>query len=85
VTEIDNKVMARLRAPFTCEFVSSRNLGRPDPLGRWRIADANDDAIASCAAQEEGYAKLIVLALNEHFSRTSRSSERQEVDERRGK
>ena len=49
---------------------------------RWRIADAstegrydgreageNDDAVASCAAAEEGYARLIVQALNEHFER----------------
>jgi hypothetical protein len=70
MTEIDDKVMARLRAPFSCSFISSRaGLGRADPLGRWRIADANDDAIASCAAQEEGYARLIVTALNEHFDR----------------
>jgi hypothetical protein len=66
---IDQLVMERLRAPFSCEFVSSRNLGRPDPLGRWRIADANDDAIASCSAQEEGYARLICQALNEHLER----------------
>lgn len=67
--DIDEKVMARLRAPFTCEFISSRNLGPTDALGRWRIADANDDAVASCAAAEEGYARLIVQALNEHFER----------------
>ena len=69
MSEVDDKVMARLRAPFTCVFVSSRNLGRSDALGRWRIADANDDAVASCAAAEAGYARLIVLALNEHFER----------------
>lgn len=80
--DIDEKVMARLRAPFTCEFISSRNLGPTDALGRWRIADAstegrydgreageNDDAVASCAAAEEGYARLIVQALNENFAR----------------
>jgi hypothetical protein len=68
VGNVNEAVMARLRAPFSCAFISSRaGLGRPDPLGRWRIADANDDAIASCAAQEEGYARLIVQALNEHF------------------
>jgi hypothetical protein len=65
---IDGAVMERLRAPFSYSFISSRaGLGRPDPLGRWRIADANDDAIASCSAQEEGYAHLIVQALNDHF------------------
>lgn len=31
--------------------------------------DANDDAIASVSSREEGYAKLIVQALNEHFER----------------
>ena len=56
---IDQKVMERLRAPFACEFVG----------GRWRIHDANDDAIASCAPAEEGYARLIVGALNDHFAR----------------
>ena len=63
---IDVAVMARLRAPFTCEYVPTRLTGA---LGRWRVADANDDAVASCAAAEEGYARLIVLALNEHFER----------------
>lgn len=67
--DIDEKVIARLRAPFTCEFVSSRSLGPTDALGRWRVADANDDAIASCAAAEEGYARLIVQCLNEHFEK----------------
>jgi len=57
--DIDKAVMARLRAPFGCEKVGDR----------WRIHDANDDAIASCAPLEEGYARLIVQALNEHFER----------------
>jgi hypothetical protein len=38
-------------------------------LGHWRIHDANDDAIASVSRYEEGYARLIVRALNEHFER----------------
>jgi hypothetical protein len=65
---IDAAVMARLRAPFACEFIPA-GMGE---LGRWRIHDANDDAIASCAAAEEGYARLIVQALNEHFERKGR-------------
>jgi hypothetical protein len=60
MSTIDERVMARLRAPFTCERIAL-GLG-----GRWRIADANDDAIASCAPTEEGYARLIVEALNLH-------------------
>ena len=58
---IDVAVMARLRPPFTCEYIRNAS--------RWRIADANDDAVASCAAAEEGYARLIVQALNENFAR----------------
>ena len=69
VAEVDAAVMARLRAPFGCEFIEG-------PIGerssRWRIYDANDDAIASVSGREEGYARLIVLALNEHFERRSR-------------
>lgn len=56
---IDQMVMDRLRAPFGCERVGNR----------WRIHDANDDAIASVSEREEGYARLIVQALNEHFER----------------
>lgn len=59
----DRSVMARLRAPFGCEFIPSAN------AGRWRIHDANDDAIASVSGREEGYARLIVQALNEHCAR----------------
>lgn len=55
--ELDELVMRRLRPPFGCEYVGNR----------WRIYDANDDAVASCAPREEGYARLIVKALNEHF------------------
>jgi len=67
--EIDAAVMARLRAPFSCEFVPPT---KSSPSGRWRIRDANDDAIASVSGLEEGYARLIVLALNEHFARIGR-------------
>jgi hypothetical protein len=63
---LDVAVMARLRAPFGCEYI--RNTTEPHG-GRWRIHDANDDAIASVSAAEEGYARLIVTALNEHFER----------------
>lgn len=64
---LDAMVMSRLRAPFGCEFIP----GTLDKIagGRWRIHDANDDAIASCAGAEKGYARLIVQALNEHFER----------------
>jgi hypothetical protein len=61
---IDAAVMARLRAPFGCEFIPGTT---PDHRGRWRIHDANDDAIASVAPAEEGYARLIVEALNTYF------------------
>jgi hypothetical protein len=65
MTKIDEAVMARLKAPFGCELFAPN--GRWP--GRWRIHDANDDAIASVAFQEEGYARLIVQALNEFFHR----------------
>jgi hypothetical protein len=58
--ELDRKVLARLRAPFGCEFIDG---ARP----YWRIHDANDDAVASVAPKEEGYARLIVDALNRLF------------------
>jgi len=65
---LDAAVMARLKSPFGCEFISPSRLG--DPMhGHWRIHDANDDAIASVSGLEEGYARLIVQALNEHFER----------------
>lgn len=71
---LDEAVMARLRAPFGCEFIRSGSplgspLESPLPHGRWRIHDANDDAVASVSGLEEGYARLIVQALNEHFER----------------
>ena len=70
---IDAAVMARLRAPFGCERIIGphrRNVfGDIPPEARWRIHDANDDAIASVSGREEGYARLIVQALNEHFDR----------------
>jgi len=59
-TALDEAVMARLRAPFACEFIE----GRDGDRGRWRIHDANDDAIASVSPLEEGYARMIVDALN---------------------
>ncbi len=63
---LNAEVMARLRAPFGCEFIED------GWSGRWRISDANDDAIASVSGLEEGYARLIVQVLNEHFERKSR-------------
>lgn len=62
---IDYVVMARLKAPFGCEYIPPLQ----DEIfpGRWRIHDANDDAIASCSGLEEGYARLIVMALNALF------------------
>ena len=63
---LDSAVMARLRAPFGCERILS---DATHPANRWRIFDANDDAIASVSGVEEGYARLIVQALNEHFER----------------
>lgn len=75
---IDSRVMGRLKAPFDCEFIKSKEIsldGRPN-RGRWRIHDANDDAIASVSGLEEGYARLIVLALNEHFLKRSGAARR---------
>jgi hypothetical protein len=62
---IDAAVMARLKPPFGCEHIPAT---RPQdhPAGRWRIRDANDDAIASVAGAEEGYARFLVEALNLH-------------------
>jgi hypothetical protein len=68
-TSVDRRVMGRLRAPFGCELIRGSSDLAGDAPGRWRIHDANDDAIASVNAREEGYARLIVLALNEHFER----------------
>ncbi len=65
---LDAAVMARLRAPFGCEFIEDAAGKR---WSRWRIHDANDDAVASVSGLEEGYARLIVQALNEHFERRS--------------
>lgn len=62
---LNSAVMARLRAPFGCEYIPSGQ----NSHGRWRVHDANDDAIASCSGLEEGYARLIVDALNEHFAK----------------
>ena len=73
MNNLDDLVMARLRAPFGCELVNGmprRNVfGDAPPVARWRIHDANNDAIASCSEREEGYARLIVQALNEHFEK----------------
>ena len=71
--DLDAAVIARLRAPFGCELITpSPGLGLPQKDARWRIYDANDDAIASVSSREEGYARLIVQALNELFERKSR-------------
>lgn len=73
---IDALVMERLRAPFGCERILGehrRNVfGDVPPEYHWRIHDANDDAIASVSGREEGYARLIVQALNEHFERNNK-------------
>jgi hypothetical protein len=63
---LDMLVMERLKPPFGCEFIRARGMLGD---GRWRIYDANDDAIASVAPREEGYARLIAQALNDHFAR----------------
>jgi hypothetical protein len=69
---IDAAVMARLRAPFGCELIPTADRNGHYSHDRWRIHDANDDAIASVSGREEGYARLIVQALNEHFARRSK-------------
>jgi hemolysin-activating ACP:hemolysin acyltransferase len=51
MTQFLSVVMAKLRAPFGCERIIGehrRNVfGDMPPEARWRIHDANDDAIAS--------------------------------------
>jgi hypothetical protein len=70
---IDAAVMLKLRAPFGCEFIPPpEHEGLARGHGRWRIHDANDDAIASVSHREEGYARLIVQALNELFERRAK-------------
>ncbi len=61
---IDAQVMQRLRAPFGCEFIPPAKFSLSSHAGHWRIYDANDDAIAHVSGLEEGYARLIVEALN---------------------
>jgi hypothetical protein len=68
---LDALVMNRLRAPFGCEFIPSSGPSQRN-IGRWRIHDANDDCIADVSGMEEGYARLIVRALNAHFARGER-------------
>jgi hypothetical protein len=86
---IDAAVMARLRAPFGCEYVKATGNGlRPDLSARWCIYDANDDVIASVSHREEGYARLIVQALNEHYAmrvRPTVSGSSEEVADLRAK
>ena len=67
---MDTAVMARLRAPFGCELSTAATSKNQ----RWRIHDANDDAIASVSPREEGYARLIVEALNAHFKNNATSA-----------
>ncbi len=55
---IDATILRRLRKPFGYEAIRDRESGRT----RYRIHDAGDDPIANTS--EEGYAKLIVEALN---------------------
>ena len=66
LSDIDAAVMARITPPFGCELIRAGAAGGP-VRDRWRIHDGNDDAIASVAGAEEGYARLIVTALNEHY------------------
>jgi len=75
---VDAAVMARLRAPFGCEYIPTRTstglaAGLAVPPARWRIHDANDDAIASVSGMEEGYARIIVQALNAYFQEAQRT------------
>ena len=58
---VDAAVMARIAPPFGCELIRAGAAGGP-VRDRWRIHDGNDDAIASVAGPEEGYARLIVAA-----------------------
>jgi hypothetical protein len=69
--DMDAAVMARLRTPFGCEYIPTLGSSARNP-GRWRIHDANDDCIADVSGLEEGYAHLIVRALNAHFARGER-------------
>ena len=70
VDQMNAAVLAKLRAPFGCEFIAPVQTGVGNSHhGRWRIFDAQGDAVASVSGLEEGYARLIVQALNEHFER----------------
>ena len=66
IFDVDAAVMARITPPFGYELIRAGAAGGP-VRDRWRIHDGNDDAIASVAGAEEGYARLIVTALNEHY------------------
>jgi len=65
---IDAKVLARITPPFSYETFSERG-PQGQQYTRYRIRDANDDALAS--SYDKVYADLIVAALNQYM-RTSR-------------
>jgi hypothetical protein len=69
--DLNGLVMARLRAPFGCEYIAAQSPSARNQ-GHWRIHDANDDCMATVSGLEEGYARLIVRALNAHFARGER-------------
>ena len=58
---MDARILARVRGPFAFEtFPETLKDGRT--LTRYRIHDANDEAM--CSTYEPVYARLIVSALN---------------------
>lgn len=66
VGNIDGRVLARIKAPFAHEsFPETFKDGRV--LTRYRIHDANDDAL--CSSYDKVYADFIVAALNAYKPR----------------
>ncbi len=57
---LDEKVRARLRAPFGKELIGNQ----------WRIFDASDDPL--CRVHDHVYANVIVDALNYYFGQGKR-------------
>jgi hypothetical protein len=62
VSGIDAKVLARIKAPFGYEVFEEKEGAHGQRRTRYRIADANDDAL--CNTYDKVYADFIVAALN---------------------
>ena len=64
----DAAIMARLRAPFGYKFIQSRGISALCD-GEWFVHDANGELIVLASTYDEGYARLVARALNEHFEK----------------